>query len=160
MLAYESLREEAATSITSDKDWNNAAVFKKLTLSDSAIRESLRYHPILIKGLTKEVVRSEGLKLPDGTHIPQGGWIGVPVLGVHRDSRYYSNPQNYDPFRFAKMKQDLGNSQEDESTEKRRKINDLDAGQPSATYLGFGYGRHAWYVYSRVFENYPVAHCL
>lgn len=145
MQAYESLRKEAQISIKSEDDWKNGATFKKLTLSDSAIRESLRYHPILIKGLTKEVVRVEGLELPDGTHIPRGGWIGIPVLGVHMDSRFYPNPQKYDPFRFAKLKQHRQNSQGKEaSTEKSTIINDLDAGQPSQTYLGFGYGRHAW----------------
>lgn len=146
MQAYESLREEAATLIKSDADWNNGAIFRKLTLADSAIRESLRYHPILIKGLTKEVVRSEGLKLPDGTHIPRGGWIGIPVLGIHMDDRFYPNPQDYDPFRFVKLKQDREKSQRKEgSTEKRTNtMRDLDAGQPSSTYLGFGYGRHAW----------------
>lgn len=145
MQAYESLREEAASSIKSEDDWKNGATFKKFTLSDSAIRESLRYHPILIKGLTKEVVCVGGLKLPDGTHIPRGGWIGIPVLGLHMDSRFYPNPQNYDPFRFAKLKQDRENSQRKEtSTEKPTNINNLDAAQPSQTYLGFGYGRHAW----------------
>lgn len=145
MQAYDRLREEAATSIQSKDDWKNGATFKKLTLSDSAIRESLRYHPILIKGLTKEVVREGGLELPDGTHIPRGSWIGIPVLGLHMDSRFYPDPQHYDPFRFAKLKQNRANSHRKEaSMEKPTIINDLDAGQPSKTYLGFGYGRHAW----------------
>lgn len=148
MQAYESLREEAASSIKSEDDWMNGATFKRFILSDSAIRESLRYHPILIKGLTKEVVREGGLKLPDGTHIPRGGWIGIPVLGLHMDSRFYPNPQEYDPFRFAKLKQDHENPQrrKEASTENPTNItnNNLDAAQPSQTYLGFGYGRHAW----------------
>lgn len=145
MQVYESLRAEATSSIKTNDDWNSNATFKSLTLSDSVIRESLRYHPILIKGLTKEVVRSEGLELPDGTHIPRGGWIGVPVLGLHMDERFYPNPQTYDPFRFAKLKQDRENSRKGEgSTRTFVNNSDLDAAQPSTTYLGFGYGRHAW----------------
>ena len=144
MQAYETLREEAASLIQSEDDWKNGATFKKLTLSDSAIRESLRYHPILIKGLTKEVVREGGLELPDGTHIPRSSWIGIPVLGLHMDSRFYPNPQHYDPFRFSKLKQDRVSSRRTVISTKAATVNDLDAGQPSKTYLGFGYGRHAW----------------
>lgn len=127
----------------------NPSIFRKLILCDSAIRETARYHPILIKGLTKEVVRENGLDLPDGTHIPRGGWLGVPVLGLHMDDRFYPNPKKYDPFRSARARHDRENAQrrEDVGGEQTKKfINDLDAGQPTSTYVGFGYGRHAWYV--------------
>ena len=108
------------------------------------IRESLRYHPILIKGLTKEVVPSAGLQLPDGTHMPKGGWVGVPVLGLHRDERYYPNPDIYEPFRFVKEPR---SSDEKETQQKASAYeDDLEAAKPTTTYLGFGYGRHAWYV--------------
>lgn len=108
----------------------------KLILTDSAIRESLRYHSILIKGLTKEVVCEGGLELPDGTHIPRGSWIGIPVLGLHLDGRFYPDPRHYDPFRFAKLKQDRTSSQRKEAlTEKPTNIKNLDAGQPSQTNL-------------------------
>lgn len=68
-----SLRVEATNSIKNDDDWNNGVTFKNLRLCDSAIRESLLCHSILTKGLTKEVVHSEGLELPDNTHIHRGG---------------------------------------------------------------------------------------
>ncbi|KAL8737236.1 MAG: hypothetical protein Q9181_001890 [Wetmoreana brouardii] len=143
--AYGILREEAAASLKTDEDWNNPAVFRRFILSDSAIRESLRYHPILIKGLTKEVIRSEGLSLPDGTHIPQGGWLGIPVLGLHMDDRFYPNPGKYDPFRWAKLKMEreaAQNKEDSEGERNRASIKDY-AGQPTSTYVGFGYGRHA-----------------
>lgn len=147
MQVYDLLRQEAAASLKCEDDWENPAVFKKLTLCDSAIRETARYHPILIKGLTKEVVRTEGLNLPDGTHIPRGGWLGIPVLGLHMDERYYPDPTTYDPFRCARMKRDREDGQRKEQQGgERTKVptNDLDAGQPTSTYVGFGYGRHAW----------------
>lgn len=145
--AYDILREEATHILTSDDRWNNPTLFKSLVLSDSAIRETARYHPILIKGLTKEVVRPTGLDLPDGTHIPRGGWLGVPVLGLHMDDRFYPSPETYDPFRYVRMKRDRQEAhKKDSSTGERANptTSDLDAGQPTSTYLGFGYGRHAW----------------
>ncbi|XXH04100.1 hypothetical protein Hte_010511 [Hypoxylon texense] len=137
---YETLREEAKTSIKTPDDWNNADTFSSLQISDSVIRESLRCHPMLIKGLTKEVVRKGGLDLPDGTHIPQGAWLGVPVLGVHWDARFYPDPETYDPYRYVKLRRERERGPGEDSVPSK----DLDAGKPSSTYLGFGYGRHAW----------------
>ncbi|KAL1873165.1 hypothetical protein Daus18300_003984 [Diaporthe australafricana] len=110
-----------------DSLWHEAAPFKNMPLIDSLIRESLRFHPILIKGLTKEVVPESGLVLPGSSiRMPEGSWVGVPVLGIHRDERFYSNPQVYMPFRFADS------------------AGELEAGKPTTAYLGFGYGKHAW----------------
>jgi cytochrome P450 len=130
---YQSLRSESESLLTMERDWKTTAAFNRMTLCDGVIRESLRYHPILIKGLTKEVVDQQGLQLPDGTHLPKGSWVGVPVLGIHRDERFYPRPELYDPYRFVRMKKDL----EDQSS------SELDAARPSDQYLGFGYGRHA-----------------
>lgn len=114
-------------SFEDDSLWHQAAPFKSMLLIDSLIRESLRFHPILIKGLTKEVVPEGGLPLP-GTDIlmPAGSWVGVPVLGIHRDERYYPDSEVYKPFRFA------------------NRAGELEAGKPTTSYLGFGYGKHAW----------------
>lgn len=134
------LREEARDILPNGEDWKKKGVFQKQMLADSTIRESLRYHPILIKGLTKEVVPSSGLRLPDGTNMPKGAWLGVPVLGIHRDKKYYPSPETYDPFRFVKKPTADGEPMVGPS----RYEDDLQAGQPTTTYLGFGYGRHAW----------------
>lgn len=139
MKAYESLRDEAASVIKTEADWIDVAIFKKLPTFDSAIRESLRHHPILTKGLSKEVIHSDGLTLPDGTHVEKGAWLGVPVLGVHMDERFYPDPQKYDPLRSVRAKQERMDSMGSQVN-----TNDLDAGQPTPTYLGFGYGRHSW----------------
>lgn len=137
----ERLREEANSVLKTEDDWHNPALFNRLVVCDSVIRESLRCHPILIKGLTKEVVRADGVSLPDGTHVPQGTWLGVPVLGIHRDDRFYRDSSTYDPYRFSALKQErekqTGNGAQASS-------GDLDAATTSASYLGFGYGRHAW----------------
>jgi cytochrome P450 len=131
---YGQLRQEAQSVIKTDSNWRESATFNSLVLYDSVIRESLRCHPILIKGLTKEVIDPEGLSLPDGTHLPKGSWVGVPVVGVHRDERFYPDPRTYNPYRFLHLKQ---------KADPRVSASELDAARPSVTYLGFGYGRHA-----------------
>lgn len=136
----EKLRQEAETLLPDEESWKKKGVFQSQMIADSTIRESLRYHPILIKGLTKEVVPSAGLQLPDGTHIPKGGWVGVPVLGIHRDEKYYPKPDVYEPFRFVKKPA----SGEEHMAATSSYEDAFQAGQPTTTYLGFGYGRHAW----------------
>lgn len=77
----------------------------------------------------------DGLTLPDGSKVPQGTWIGVPIQAVQMDDRFYSKPDGYDPFRFARMKEfggDPGN---------------IDAAHTSDTYLFFSHSRSAWSVF-------------
>lgn len=138
MQVSQQLRQEAEETLRNDEDWTKGISFKKQVLADSVIRESLRYHPILIKGLTKEVVPSVGLQLPDGTIMPKGGWVGIPVLGIHRDERFYTNPDVYQPFRYVKERSP------DEKQKATAYENELEAAKPTPTYLGYGYGRHAW----------------
>ena len=148
---------------------------------DSAIRESLRLHPIFIKGLSRAVVRPEGLDIPlplridnnneddnkdKHLHVSSGAWLGIPIRNVHLDERFYDNPETYDGFRTLRERQGRrrpnvgttcrrqqrshgssrsstrGEPENDECGGER----DLDAGYPTPTYLGFGYGQHAWYV--------------
>ena len=135
---FEHLRQEIKVALSNAKDWGEPHGFKKLMYTDSVVRECLRYHPILIKGLTREVVPSAGVTLPDGTHLPKGTWVGVPNLGIHRDDRHYPRPEVFEPFRFVKSELKNGEkkvvSWEDEQ----------EAARPTTTYVGFGYGRHAW----------------
>lgn len=118
---------EDSNGCEDDSVWHQNEPFKRMPLTDSFIRESLRFQPVLIKGLIKEVVPGSGVLLP-GTSIrmPAGSWVGVPTLGIHRDARFYPNPEAFMPFRFANS------------------AGELEAGKPTTTYLSFGYGKQAW----------------
>lgn len=118
---------EDSNSCEDNSLWHQTEPFKRMPLIDSLVRESLRFHPVLIKGLIKEVVPESGVPLP-GTSIrmPAGSWVGVPMLGIHRDERFYPNPQAFMPFRFADS------------------AGELEAGKPTTNYLAFGYGNQAW----------------
>ncbi|KAE8396414.1 cytochrome P450 [Aspergillus alliaceus] len=96
---YQALRKEADSAFTS-LDWSNVASPPKLDCIDSAIRESLRLHPTHTRGLFRTVVAEEGLTLPDKHHIPQGCMMSIPVYWIHRDERFYKDPNTYIPFRF------------------------------------------------------------
>lgn len=144
---YTSLRSEAASIFTTEQDWADANSLAKLPIGDSIIRESLRRNPILTKMMLREVMSKGGLDLPDGYHLPRGAWLGVPAVPVHHDERFYSNPQIYDPFRFVE-KVPMGVREGTTATETRtRRLQGIST--TSDTFLGFGHGRHSWYVEQR-----------
>ncbi|KAK0516828.1 hypothetical protein JMJ35_001431 [Cladonia borealis] len=130
--AYETLRSEAASTFTTEQAWGDPTSLQNLTCTDSAIREGLRRNGLQIRGLLREVMPKNGITLPDGTHIARGTWVGVPLQAVHMDERFYTKPEMFDPFRFARMRTDP-------ALEGER----FDATQTSDKFLAFSYGRHA-----------------
>ncbi|MCJ1462843.1 hypothetical protein MMC07_001446 [Pseudocyphellaria aurata] len=149
---YERIREEAAAVFKTEEDWGSSASVTKLTLVDSALRESLRKNVQLTRGLMREVMPKDGINLPDGRNLPQGTWLGIAVQGVHSDNRFYSNPDKFEPFRFAKMDPVSTETQKTPITgndgintgkgSSERK--NVQLSTTSDIFLGFGYGRTAW----------------
>ncbi|KAH8892091.1 cytochrome P450, partial [Thozetella sp. PMI_491] len=136
----QALRAEAEGVLKTEDDWNTSAPFNKLILFDSVIRENVRCHTMFTKGMPKEVIHPEGLDLPDGTHLQRGAWVGVPIIGVHQDERFYPDSTTYDPYRFIKLRNKVTNKT---TTDQGISTSELDAARPGTAYLGFGYGRHA-----------------
>lgn len=128
-------------------NWNDYSSLTKLTLADSAIKETLRRSPLLSRGLVREVVQRDGIDLPNGHHLPKGTWLGVAIDRVHHDERFYDDPNAYDAFRFAGRQEalDRGGAVPDISAEKAETSRRLQGfTTASDTYLPWGYGRHAW----------------
>ncbi|XP_055619254.1 probable cytochrome P450 9f2 [Toxorhynchites rutilus septentrionalis] len=76
-------------------------VLPKMKYLDMVVSESLRMWPIPV--VDRHCVRDytlddgEGLKFT----IDQGTCIWIPVHGLHRDPKYYPNPDKFDPERFS-----------------------------------------------------------
>ena len=71
----------------------------------------------------------------NGVTVPAGTLIAVPSGVIHKDEEIYPNPEEFDGFRFAKLRE--------------RNVDAMARHQalsPSVDYLTFGYGRHAWWV--------------
>jgi hypothetical protein len=69
----------------------------------------------------------------DGTVLPAGASIALPLHGFHLDEEIYPNPTVFDPFRFSNLVM-----QESQSTKLRMTT-------PDPRYLTWGQGRHAWH---------------
>ena len=70
----------------------------------------------------------------NGTTISAGTVVACPLSAVHTDGEIYPNPDEFDGFRFARLRE----RGEDGMANKHQ------AGTTSTAHLSFGHGRHAW----------------
>jgi len=147
----EPLREEVE-AVVAEEGWTKAAM-DKMHKIDSFVRETQRlggltigsfpsvqlwiyellmpvlFYPVV---MTRLVLRpftfSNGVTIPAGTH------IAVPASATHTDERIYENPNEFDGFRFAKLRESEGYA-----VRGRHQVIST-----SADNLSFGLGRHAW----------------
>lgn len=109
MACFDAIRHEAASVFQTEADWGKVSSLHKLSRIDSALRESMRLNPLFGRGVMQQVMHKNGVTLPgpDGSHIPQGAWLGVSLTGITMDQRFYPNPQQYDPWRFSRARDQL-----------------------------------------------------
>ncbi|XP_069678700.1 uncharacterized protein [Periplaneta americana] len=85
---------------------------------DMVVSETLRLYPPL-PAVDRECVRKYTIKADPPLDLEPGDGIFLPIIGLHRDPRYFPDPERFDPERF--------------SDENKHKINPL-------TYFPFGVG--------------------
>ncbi|KAK7044805.1 cytochrome P450 [Favolaschia claudopus] len=123
----EPLREEIESMIKAE-GWTKAAMGKLVKL-DSFLKESSRFVPGGAVGLMRQVVKD--FTFSDGTIVPAGTLVGVPVLAEHHNEGNYDNAHIFDPFRFSRMREQEGEGIKHQMV------------APSPDFLSFGLGRHA-----------------
>jgi cytochrome P450 len=74
-------------------------------------------------------------RFSDGTLIPAGTFVCVPSYAKHFDELIYSNPNDFDPGRYA-----LSKEHDDDNGPKFQMVSS------SLEYVTWGLGRHAWCV--------------
>jgi cytochrome P450 len=82
-------------------------------------------------GVTRLALRP--FTFSNGVTVPAGTTIAAPAIAIHTDGDIYPNPETFDGFRFAKLREHDGVP-----------VIGQQATSTSAEYLPFGYGRHAW----------------
>ncbi|KAF7360228.1 Cytochrome P450 [Mycena venus] len=123
----EPLREEIKSVIQSE-GWTKTAMGKMVKL-DSFLKESSRFVPGGAVGVMRQVIKD--FTFSDGTMVPTGTLIAIPVLAEHYDEANYVHGDQFDPFRFSRMREQAGEGI------KHQMIT------PSPDFLSFGVGRHA-----------------
>ncbi|TFK50189.1 cytochrome P450 [Heliocybe sulcata] len=123
------MREEVAAAVNED-GWCRAAL-QKMRKVDSFLKESERF---LGLGIGTFSLRRKVLKpytFSDGTTVPVGVHVSAAVQCIHADEENYSDAEVFDGFRFAKLREEDGQST------KHQFVNTAN------NYLLFGRGRHA-----------------
>ena len=70
----------------------------------------------------------------NGMTIPAGTLVAVPASAAHRDERIYENPDEFDGFRFTKLRESEG----DNATGRYQMVS------TSTENLSFSLGRRTW----------------
>ena len=70
----------------------------------------------------------------NGVTVPAGTFVSVPATAAQRDERSFPNPNQFDGFRFSKLRESEGDS----TTSKYQAVT------VSNEHLPFGVGRHTW----------------
>jgi hypothetical protein len=139
-------------TIIRGEGWTKAAVMKMRKL-DSFLKESMRLNPLgfgtqptpfllnpstlAITNLgtvstTRDVIVPNGYTFRNGVTLPQGSVVATTLYPIHMDETIYPKPNEFDGFRFSRMRE-----QEGESAKHH-------ASNTSHEYLNFGHGQHAW----------------
>ncbi|XP_076760333.1 cytochrome P450 6j1-like [Xylocopa sonorina] len=97
----EKLRSEVKSTVEKHGNELTFEALKEMTYMDNVINESQRCYPALgfmSKLCTEEIELqgSDGLRL----RVKPGTEITIPVFGLHRDAKYWPDPDNFDPNRF------------------------------------------------------------
>ncbi|OCK73252.1 cytochrome P450 [Lepidopterella palustris CBS 459.81] len=121
------LREEVITVFKEEGAWTKPSL-TKLRLMDSFMKESQRTSPVTLIPINRVAV--ENFTLPDGTKVPKGATLGLPVTKM-KDGTVFENPEEFDGYRFYKMRQQPGNEQKWQFV------------STSNEHVSFGHGKHA-----------------
>ena len=145
----EPLRHEVET-VVAEEGWTKAAM-DKMHKMDSFVRETLRTRAsgicpliplarlqLLILCFLFPVANNRLALRPftfsNGVTVPAGTLIAVPSDAIHEDGDIYPNPEKFDGFRFAKLRERDGVA-----------VAGYQATSTSVEYLSFAYGRHSWF---------------
>ncbi|KAJ7146844.1 cytochrome P450 [Mycena epipterygia] len=123
------MRAEAERVVQSD-GWTKAAL-GNMHKMDSFLRESQRVNPMASVMMNRRCVAPEGFTFSDGVHIPCGAFVVASARAAQYDPENYENPETFDGFRFAKMRE------AEAGPFKRHMVT------TAPDHLAFGHGRHA-----------------
>ena len=70
----------------------------------------------------------------NGVTVPAGTVVSIPSNAAHTDKNIFSNPDEFDGFRFTKLRESEG----DTTTSRYQAV------ATSGSQLSFGQGRNAW----------------
>ncbi|PVH97413.1 cytochrome P450 [Periconia macrospinosa] len=134
------LRDEIQETFEAeDGKWTYAA-YARLEKLDSVLRESQRMSPPTILGLKR--LFKQSFTFEDGTHIPQGMYVTMPIYAIENDARITPNPNVFDGLRHYRLRH-MNDSKGCNPSKTATKREEYQFSSPEPTALNFGYGKTA-----------------
>ncbi|KAF7901531.1 hypothetical protein EAF00_003752 [Botryotinia globosa] len=124
----EALREEIAANLPENTQITKQ-ILTKLRKMDSFLKESQRMNPLNLVTMNRKMM--DTVQLSDGTILPKGSFVGMAAGSIGFDPRIFENPDEFDGFRFEKLRQQEG---------AENKFQLVTTGKDS---LAFGHGSHS-----------------
>ncbi|RHZ57409.1 cytochrome P450 [Aspergillus thermomutatus] len=121
---FKALREEIVREVKSE-GWTRTTLHR-MRLMDSFLKESQRMHPASAASVNRYLYGD--VTLSDGTVLPKGSRIWI--AGRFSDPDLYPEPDKFDAYRFLKLRNEAGKSNNWQHT------------SMTPEHLGFGYGDH------------------
>ncbi|KAF7347450.1 Ent-kaurene oxidase [Mycena venus] len=122
------IRHEIIEALESEGGYNKLSLSKMRKL-DSTLREVGRFYALGLVGLNRVLVKPAVLE--DGTIVPSGYKITIPLKAIHFDPSVYPEPEKFDCFRFSKLR-------EMEESDVKHGFTTVEK-----NFVPFGLGRHA-----------------
>jgi cytochrome P450 len=125
----EPLRQEV-DAVIKEEGWTKAGI-DKMHKIDSFLRETQRIDGLGLLAVSRLALRP--FTFSNGVTVPAGTLVSIPASTTHTDERIYPNPDEFDGFRFAKLRE---SGEEDTMTSRYQTVS------TSSEHLAFGIGRH------------------
>ncbi|KAI0245471.1 cytochrome P450 [Lactifluus subvellereus] len=125
----EPLRQEIEAAVA-EEGWTKAGM-DKMHKIDSFLRETQRLDNRGLVTMRRLALRP--FTFSNGLTIPAGTLMAIPAGAIHTDGEIYPNPEEFDGFRFSKLREMEGDTM----------LNKHQAVSISPEQLTFGLGRHA-----------------
>jgi hypothetical protein len=142
----DAIREETSRVYTEEgRQWTKEGL-SRLYKTDSAIRESQRRSNFATSLTKRKVVAPNGVtNRREGWTAPYGAFLSLNLAGVQHDKDIYESPNEYDAFRFSRVRMEYGDRPaEEKDPDEALRVAKLGMVTTSDSHLAFGHGRHAW----------------
>ncbi|KAF7337628.1 Ent-kaurene oxidase [Mycena sanguinolenta] len=97
----DTIRHEIIEALESEGGYSKASL-AKMRILDSTLREVGRFYALGVVGLNRVLIKPASLV--DGTVVPSGYNITIPLKPIHFDESVYPEPYKFDCFRFSKLR--------------------------------------------------------
>ncbi|KAH0422023.1 hypothetical protein CcaCcLH18_13060 [Colletotrichum camelliae] len=130
------LRNEIQSVLNANgNEWTTTALFQ-MKLLDSVMRESQRFNPASLISFLRTITKPVTLK--DGTFLPTGTNIAVPMVGPLQDDSHYTDPNLFDPDRFVAIREEMRSDPLQYANKEQYQFV-----SSTKENTAFGFGRHA-----------------